>query len=287
MNEQGTCSIDVTVVTLQPLRAEILARNKHEATYRRERSVGSNIRAARPRACVRRRLQPGAVALGGLGRGRPADDRGGRRPRHRRRLLLGTPRGGTRGLPLRLARRRARATHAAGIGIDLATATASPPPWLTALHPEMLPMTRDGTRLWPGGRQGFCPSSPVYRERCPGPVPRAGRALRPPRRAPAVARRQRARLPQRPVLLRRQRRRLPGLAPSAGTATSTPSTTRGARRSGPSATPTSRRSCRRGPRPRSPTRPRSSTSGASPPTSCWPTSSPSATCCTSSPPGSR
>ena len=53
---------------------------------------------------------------------------------------------------------------AAGIGIDLATATASPPPWLTALHPEMLPMTREGTRLWPGGRQGFCPSSPVYRE---------------------------------------------------------------------------------------------------------------------------
>ena len=52
----------------------------------------------------------------------------------------------------------------AGIGIDLATATASPPPWLTALHPEMLPMTREGTRLWPGGRQGFCPSSPVYRE---------------------------------------------------------------------------------------------------------------------------
>ena len=53
----------------------------------------------------------------------------------------------------------------AGIGIDLATATASPPPWLTALHPEMLPVTREGHRLWPGGRQGFCPSSPVYRER--------------------------------------------------------------------------------------------------------------------------
>lgn len=53
---------------------------------------------------------------------------------------------------------------AAGIGIDLATATASPPPWLTAQHPEMLPMTREGTLLWPGGRQGFCPSSPVYRQ---------------------------------------------------------------------------------------------------------------------------
>ncbi len=53
---------------------------------------------------------------------------------------------------------------AAGIGIDLATATASPPPWLTTRHPEMLPVTREGARLWPGGRQGFCPSSPIYRE---------------------------------------------------------------------------------------------------------------------------
>ena len=53
---------------------------------------------------------------------------------------------------------------AAGIRVDLATATASPPPWLTHRHPEMLPVTADGTRLWPGGRQAFCPSSPVYRE---------------------------------------------------------------------------------------------------------------------------
>ncbi len=53
---------------------------------------------------------------------------------------------------------------AAGIGIDLATATASPPPWLTTAHPEMLPVTEDGSTLWPGSRQAFCPSSPVYRE---------------------------------------------------------------------------------------------------------------------------
>ncbi len=53
--------------------------------------------------------------------------------------------------------------HAAGIRIDLATATASPPPWLTHGHPEMLPVTADGTQLWPGGRQAFCPSSPRYR----------------------------------------------------------------------------------------------------------------------------
>ena len=54
--------------------------------------------------------------------------------------------------------------HAVGIRIDLATATASPPPWLTHEHPEMLPVTAAGTRLWPGGRQAFCPSSPRYRE---------------------------------------------------------------------------------------------------------------------------
>ncbi len=52
----------------------------------------------------------------------------------------------------------------AGIAVDLATATASPPPWLTREHPEVLPVTADGVRLSPGGRQAFCPSSPVYRE---------------------------------------------------------------------------------------------------------------------------
>ena len=53
----------------------------------------------------------------------------------------------------------------AGIRIDLATATASPPPWLSRRYPQTLLQTREGNRLWPGGRQGFCPSSPIYRER--------------------------------------------------------------------------------------------------------------------------
>jgi beta-galactosidase len=53
----------------------------------------------------------------------------------------------------------------AGIDVDLATATASPPPWLAHRYPETLPVTREGHRLWPGGRQAWCPSSPVYRER--------------------------------------------------------------------------------------------------------------------------
>ena len=53
--------------------------------------------------------------------------------------------------------------HEGGISVDLATATASPPPWLSHAHPEMLPMLADGGRLWPGARQHYCPSSPVYR----------------------------------------------------------------------------------------------------------------------------
>ena len=54
--------------------------------------------------------------------------------------------------------------HEGGIAVDLATATASPPPWLSRAHPQTLPVDRSGNRLWPGGRQAWCPSSPVFRE---------------------------------------------------------------------------------------------------------------------------
>jgi len=54
--------------------------------------------------------------------------------------------------------------HDGGIGINLGTGTSSPPPWLTRLHPEILPTAADGTRRWPGGRQAWCPSSRVFRE---------------------------------------------------------------------------------------------------------------------------
>jgi beta-galactosidase len=53
--------------------------------------------------------------------------------------------------------------HEHGIRVNLGTGTASPPPWLSARHPEILPMTVDGTTRWPGGRQAWCPSSPVFR----------------------------------------------------------------------------------------------------------------------------
>jgi beta-galactosidase len=54
--------------------------------------------------------------------------------------------------------------HEGGVSVDLATATASPPPWLSHQHPEMLPVTPDGVRLYHGARQHYCPSSPVYRD---------------------------------------------------------------------------------------------------------------------------
>ncbi|MFC4942072.1 beta-galactosidase [Pseudonocardia sp. GCM10023141] len=55
--------------------------------------------------------------------------------------------------------------HENGIAVDMATATASPPPWLTTAHPEILPVDADGRTLWPGSRQSWCPSSPVFRQR--------------------------------------------------------------------------------------------------------------------------
>src|SRR5699024_139872 len=48
--------------------------------------------------------------------------------------------------------------------VALATATASPPPWLTMKHPEILPRTAEGVVLGQGGRQSYAPSSTVYRD---------------------------------------------------------------------------------------------------------------------------
>ena len=67
---------------------------------------------------------------------------------------------------LRLARRgdgpAARRRHRAS--------TWPPPPrrrrrGCRARTPRSCPSTADGTRLWPGSRQAWCPSSPVFRER--------------------------------------------------------------------------------------------------------------------------
>jgi beta-galactosidase len=54
--------------------------------------------------------------------------------------------------------------HANGISVDLATATASPPPWLTTAYPSVLPVDVRGNTIWPGGRQQWRPTSPIFRE---------------------------------------------------------------------------------------------------------------------------
>lgn len=53
--------------------------------------------------------------------------------------------------------------HVAGIKVALATATAAPPPWLVAKHPEILPVLANGSTLGPGSRRHYSPSSSVYR----------------------------------------------------------------------------------------------------------------------------
>jgi beta-galactosidase len=51
-----------------------------------------------------------------------------------------------------------------GVAVDLATPTASPPPWFTLAHPDALPVTPDGVRLVHGSRDTYCLAAPAYRE---------------------------------------------------------------------------------------------------------------------------
>ncbi|MFF5784621.1 beta-galactosidase [Streptomyces sp. NPDC012693] len=53
--------------------------------------------------------------------------------------------------------------HAGGVAVDLATPTASPPPWFTLAHPDALPVSPDGTRLTHGSRDTYCLAAPSYR----------------------------------------------------------------------------------------------------------------------------
>lgn len=53
--------------------------------------------------------------------------------------------------------------YKAGIAVDLASATASPPMWLTSAHPEVLRRDEQGHVIWPGARQHWRPTSPTFR----------------------------------------------------------------------------------------------------------------------------
>ncbi|MEY9965904.1 beta-galactosidase [Streptacidiphilus sp. MAP12-16] len=58
--------------------------------------------------------------------------------------------------------------HANGVRVDLATPTASPPPWFTLAHPEAMPVGADGTRLTHGSRDTYCLASAAYRRAAVG-----------------------------------------------------------------------------------------------------------------------
>jgi beta-galactosidase len=53
--------------------------------------------------------------------------------------------------------------HRGGIRIDLATATASQPPWISSKYPEVLPVDEYGRRVNYGSRQSYCPNNPQLR----------------------------------------------------------------------------------------------------------------------------
>lgn len=157
--------------------------------------------------------------------------------------------------------------HESGIRVDLANASASPPPWFSHRYPQSLPVTANGVRLGYGSRQAFCASSPEYR--------RAAAAL-----TTEIAKR----YASHPAVVmwhvhneygcitNPATARSRGLRSSAGlnanTTTSTRSTKRGAPPSGRSVTTGLTRSPRRGNPALSSTRPRCSTLHGSRPMSC-------------------
>ncbi|GGL05019.1 beta-galactosidase [Planomonospora parontospora] len=54
--------------------------------------------------------------------------------------------------------------HGGGVRVNLATPTASPPPWFSLAHPDALAVTADGVRLTHGSRDTYCVTAPAYRE---------------------------------------------------------------------------------------------------------------------------
>ncbi|WP_415853408.1 beta-galactosidase [Sinomonas sp. G460-2] len=53
--------------------------------------------------------------------------------------------------------------HENGVAVDLANASASPPPWFTVKYPDSAPVNADGVRQTHGSRQAFAACSPDYR----------------------------------------------------------------------------------------------------------------------------
>ena len=55
--------------------------------------------------------------------------------------------------------------HEAGISVDLANGTASPPAWMAQRYPETLPVDSRGVRLGFGSRQQYNPSSALFSQK--------------------------------------------------------------------------------------------------------------------------
>ena len=99
--------------------------------------------------------------------------------------------------------------HDGGIGVILATPTASPPPWFSLAHPDALPVDERGAQLWHGSRDTYCPSAPAYRDASRSIAAALARAVRRPPGRHRLARAQRVR---HVLLLRSRRVRVPRLA---------------------------------------------------------------------------
>ncbi len=52
---------------------------------------------------------------------------------------------------------------AENLKVIMCTPSATPPAWMVAAHPDLLPVTRDGQTVGFGGRRHYCPSSEYYR----------------------------------------------------------------------------------------------------------------------------
>ena len=68
--------------------------------------------------------------------------------------------------------------HAAGIRVDLATATASPPPWLAHRHPEIVPVDERGHALRARQPPDVVPELARLPRPCAGPRRPAGDPVR-------------------------------------------------------------------------------------------------------------
>ncbi len=165
--------------------------------------------------------------------------------------------------------------HAGGIRVNLGTGTSSPPPWLTTLHPEILPATADGTTRFPAAAR---PGARARRCSVSTPSPWSSRSPQRYGDHPAVALwhvSNELGCHNALCYCDDQRRRVPRLAARAATA-SIDDAERGLghRASGASATATGPRSDAAARPCRAATPARSSTSTGSAPTSCSTTTAP-------------